>query len=63
MTVWQLLRAVVVHVLHGRGRDQVYLSLDTACAHITQHDWLLDDVSWTDGRDRYVVLEGTPEVA
>jgi hypothetical protein len=64
--VWQLTGRLIWHVLRWRGGDDVYLRLhglsDAAEDEQARENWLLNDMSWTDNLDAYVVLGAEPEV-
>lgn len=62
MTVYQLLWQLIKHALHGRGRDEVYLHITDDPADLEQMRLLsgqLEDLTWTDNRDAFVVLSAT----
>jgi len=62
VTAYALLWQLVKHVLHGRGRDEVFLHVTVDADEADDMVILsgqLDDVSWTDNRDAFMVLSAT----
>lgn len=62
MTAYALLWQLVKHVLHGRGRDEVFLHVTADAEDADDMAILsgaLEDVSWTDSRDAFMVLSAT----
>lgn len=60
MNVYALLWQLVKHVLHGRGRDEVYLAVYRDSG---EGSWPisgeLDDFTWEGDQDRFCVLSAT----
>ncbi|MEU7904145.1 hypothetical protein [Actinoplanes sp. NPDC049118] len=58
MNAYALLWQLIKHVLHGRGRDEVFLAVyrDPLAGPVTGE---LDDFSWEGDQDRFCVLSAT----
>lgn len=57
MTAYALFRELLKHILHGRGRDPVYLMAGGDLAV----DWLADDFSWAGDDDAFCVISAVAE--
>jgi len=57
VTAYALFRELLKHILHGRGRDPVYLMAGGDLAV----DWLADDFSWAGDDDAFCVISAVAE--
>lgn len=64
MTVWALLRQLIVHVCHGRGRDTVYVGVnwDTPDG-LECLNAVAEEFTWDSNRDASCNLTGTSPTA
>ncbi|HTI26223.1 MAG TPA: hypothetical protein VL652_34860 [Kutzneria sp.] len=67
MSVWRLLLLLARHTACGRGRDEIYLvvhALPAPLANLADRaNWRLEDLTFTDDRDRFVLLHAEHEMA
>lgn len=59
MTAYRLLWELVKHVLHGRGKDTVYLSVDLPDPLDEPASGELQEFTWEGDLDRFCVLTAT----
>jgi hypothetical protein len=57
VTVWKLLWELVKHVLHGRGKDEVQLTLDVGFGSVASGAAASFD--WAGDHDAFCVVQGT----